>query len=426
MRLGAATTLRRRTTPPRHHPRALLVMQVRHDFHESRSCRHPFWIVATVRRMLQVLAPAGMVFFALSPAVAESPRVNHGTNATFSDPGRPSTPSTLGTVPPFPSNTASTSARRAVQQDPARNAQADPRSTYDFGSGEPCPFCAITPGFPEAPSGLHWHSHWRGVGTADYGLTAAFAAIAIGAELLVRPELHADWDTPILFDRAARNALRLGSGSARSTAKTVSDVLFWASIAQPLIDNIVVAWWLRESPRVAWQMFAINAQAYAMSLALNGVTKRLTSRARPWANTCDDNSTDPKCATGDAYRSFYSGHAAITATGAGLICAHHTQLSLYRNDYLDTGACVTAVLGTAITGALRVASDNHWASDVVIGHLTGYLAGYLYPTLMYYREFRVAPEGPEEHAPPPGEAPVITVIPLLTPTNVQLSFIGMF
>jgi membrane-associated phospholipid phosphatase len=316
--------------------------------------------------------------------------------------------------PPADSAAPANPEARAVQQ------------RYQFQPGVLCPFCAITPQYPHAESGLHWHHHWKTVGVPEYAITGVLGATALGVELLIKPEGAADWNTPILFDSAVRDALRIGSASGRETAKDLSDVLFFVSIAHPLVDDLVFAWWLRESPQVAWQMFVINAQAYAFTLAANVVTKRLTGRARPWAEDCDERPLDARCASGEGYRSFYSGHAAVTATGAGLICAHHTQLSLYRNDYLDTGACITAVLGTALTGALRIASDNHWASDVVIGHLMGYFAGYLYPTLMYYREFRLVPEGPGEHAPPRPAPPTFTFLPVLSPTAVQLSMLGMF
>jgi membrane-associated phospholipid phosphatase len=170
-------------------------------------------------------------------------------------------------------------------------------------------------------------------------------------------------------------------------------------------------------------MAVINAQAYALTFAVTGATKRWTSRARPWVEPCEQDPTGQSCGSGGAYSSFFSGHASTTATGAGLICAHHTQLSLYRNPYLDTGACAVAVLGTAVTGALRVASDNHWASDVIVGHLTGYVSGYLLPTLLYYKEFRITPH--DDH--PPGEPtpPSFAVLPLVGPNSAQLTLLGL-
>ena len=76
-----------------------------------------------------------------------------------------------------------------------------------------------------------------------------------------------------------------------------------------------------------------------------------------------------------------------------------------------------------MTGGLRVASDNHWASDVVIGHLTGYVSGYLLPTLLYYKEFRITPR--DDHPPSEPTAPSFAVLPLVGPDSVQLTLFGL-
>jgi membrane-associated phospholipid phosphatase len=110
----------------------------------------------------------------------------------------------------------------------------------------------------------------------------------------------------------------------------------------------------------------------------------------------------------------------VTATGAGLICAHHTQLTLYQSNVLDTGTCITAIAGTAVTGAMRIMADNHWASDVLVGHLMGYVSGYLLPTLLYYKEFRTAPH---DHAP---ERPGVLALPIVNDHSLQLSLFGQF
>jgi membrane-associated phospholipid phosphatase len=246
--------------------------------------------------------------------------------------------------------------------------------------------------------------------------------VALGTSTLVRPEQGPDWNRPILFDADARDALRIGSPGWRKAARSLSDVILVISYTQPyVVDTLLVSWWARRAPRVAWQMFVINSQAYAFTFAANVVTKRLTSRARPWVDNCDSDPTGESCGTGGRYSSFYSGHAATTATGAGLVCAHHTQLSLYGNPLLDTATCVTAVLGTAATGAMRVASDNHWASDVVVGHVMGYVSGYLLPTLLYYKEFRIAPEEEDTH-----EGPTFAVLPALTESSMGAMVLGTF
>ena len=294
---------------------------------------------------------------------------------------------------------------------------------YAFQSGLACPFCQITPQAPGGRSGLHWHEHWRAAGVREYitvaGLLGAVALTQFGLPTPTSPR----WDQPVLFDDPVRNALRIRSSSGRRVAATVSDTLFYWELAHPtLIDPLLVAWWQREAPYVAWQMVVIDAQAYALTMLVTEATKRLTARSRPWVDTgdCARNPDGADCGAGGRYMSFSSGHSAITATGAGLICAHHTQLSLYQNDVLDVGTCALAVAGTAVTGAMRIASDNHWASDVLVGHLIGYVSGYVLPTALYYKQFRLQPERPHE------PTPVFAALPLITPQGLGMTMLGQF
>jgi membrane-associated phospholipid phosphatase len=294
---------------------------------------------------------------------------------------------------------------------------------YRFEPGTVCPFCELTPQYPEGRSGLHWHQHWRSVGTREYVTISALAAGLVAYRLFAPASTGPGWSSPVLFDTPVRKALRIDNASGRHTAAMVSDVLFtWEVLHPTVIDPLLVAWWQRESPYVAWQMFVIDAQAYALTMVLSDVVKRATSRQRPWVQTadCERNPSGDECGSGGGYRSFYSGHAAVTATGAGLICAHHTQLNLYQNDILDVGTCALAVAGTAVTGAMRIASDNHWASDVIVGHLVGYASGYLLPTVIYYKDFSVTP-----HDHPPA-APVFAALPLITSESLGMSVLGMF
>jgi membrane-associated phospholipid phosphatase len=286
-----------------------------------------------------------------------------------------------------------------------------------------CPICEITPQYPSGRSGLHWHEHWASVGVREYVTVGALGAAALGLQFVGPSPTRARWDGPILFDNPVRDLLRIDSASGRDTAATVSDALFiWEVLHPTVIDPILVAWWARESPYVAWQMMVIDAQAYALTMVVTESVKRLTARARPWVGTddCATNPGGPTCGSGGSYLSFYSGHAATTATGAGLICAHHTQLKLYQNEWLDTGTCALAVLGTATTGAMRIASDNHWVSDVLIGHLVGYASGYLLPTLLYYKEFRLTPH---DH---PADKPVFAALPMVSSGSLGLTVFGLF
>jgi membrane-associated phospholipid phosphatase len=293
---------------------------------------------------------------------------------------------------------------------------------YHFQKGVTCPLCELTPQYPHGRSGLHWHSHWQPVGTRELVTIGALGAASLGLQLFWKPQTESHWNKAILFDNPVRDALRIDSADGRRRASTVSDVLFvWEIVHTSVVDPLLVAWYLRESPFVAWQMVVIDAQAYSMTILLNQLVKRLTARSRPWVgvDNCAQDSSGPECGQGGANVSFYSGHAAVTATSAGLMCAHHTQLSLYQSDVADTGMCAVAVLGTALTGALRIASDNHWATDVIVGHLTGYASGYLLPTLLYYKEFRATPHQHDNE-------PQFAAFPMVTGDSLGISVLGAF
>jgi membrane-associated phospholipid phosphatase len=296
-----------------------------------------------------------------------------------------------------------------------------PNGDYRFQSNVPCPYCVPKTDYPHGRTGLHWHDHWESVGPREYLTIPALVAARIALSFVPAAK-SPSWESPILFDSGVRDLLRLDSASARRTAQQVSDFLFYWEIAHPaIIDPVLIATW-RQAPGVAWQISVINAQAYALTLVLNQATKRLTSRERPYVDRCEQDPGGQSCSSGSRYSSFYSGHAAMTATGAGLLCAHHTQLKIYGNDTLDTGTCVAAVLGTAITGTMRVAADNHWASDVLVGHLMGYASGYLLPTLLYYKEFRIKPES----GPSPAPGPTIAALPMFDGSSFQLNLVGSF
>jgi membrane-associated phospholipid phosphatase len=172
-------------------------------------------------------------------------------------------------------------------------------------------------------------------------------------------------------------------------------------------------------------MFVINSQAFGLTYALYNVTKRLAGRERPFGSQCSRNPNLSGCDAPTRYQSFYSGHTAMTATGAALICAHHTQLRLYRDPVADTSTCIAAVGVTTATAVLRMTSDEHWATDVLMGHLMGYVSGYLLPTLLYYKEFHIKPPpGPEEHekvAPPR-----IAVVPSFSQDALGIAALGLF
>jgi membrane-associated phospholipid phosphatase len=239
---------------------------------------------------------------------------------------------------------------------------------------------------------LEWRPEWRRVGPPEYILTPLLGAGILALRWSGAAE-QPNWSGPILHDDWTRDRLRLSTRSGRATAGTVSDALDFVAAGHVfLVDNLAVTALGDSNPTVAWQMLVINVQAYATAVFANRLTKRLTARARPYVEPCRaDPDYDDNCGSESSFHSFYSGHATSSATSAGLICAHHTHLPLYGGGAADTAACLVAIGFTTATGALRISSDNHWATDVLVGHVSGYLAGYLLPTFLYYRKPQTSP-----------------------------------
>lgn len=216
------------------------------------------------------------------------------------------------------------------------------------------------------------------------GLFAAYGA----ALTLPEPEVEADWRGPILLDAQARSLIGAEGLPARNLASTTSDVAFWLSIGHVLADATLFAMVRHDAPDVGWELLVMDAEAYSATLLLNAAFKRLTSRARPYVDRCEeDPNYDPKCGDRERFSSFFSGHAAVTATSAGLLCSQHKHLPLYGAGW-DTAACVNGILMTSLTGALRIVSDRHWASDVVTGHLLGFTSGFFLPEILHFHPGR--------------------------------------
>ncbi len=245
---------------------------------------------------------------------------------------------------------------------------------------------------------LTWSGDWRRVGGTEYAVIGGLGVGIATVMLWIPPAQEPAWRSPRLMDWRAREWLRLGTRSARDAADTVSDVLVVASMAQPLfVDTLIVAGLADQSIDVMHQMEVINLQAFAMTQFVNVVAKRIFARERPYVSECvSDPTSSGNCDNLDRYRSYYSGHSAIAATGAGLVCAHHTHLELYGGSPYDGIACGAAAGLALATGALRIAADRHWATDVITGHLLGFAAGYVVPSLVYYKSFRREPEAPTD------------------------------
>ncbi len=257
-----------------------------------------------------------------------------------------------------------------------------------------CLMSLLTPARTRAEPRLRWDDSYRRVGTFEYVFGPSLLVGSLAVRLLVPPTREAYWARPVWFDASVQRSLRARTDAGRRRAAIASDALALVSILQPVvIDSVFVAGIEAKSPDVAEQMEVINIQSYGLTVFANTIAKRAFARERPYGAACARNPGHTEaCENLDRFRSFYSGHSAVTATGSGLVCAHHTHLELYGGGAPDVAACVVALTGTLATGTLRIVSDRHWATDVIAGHLIGFASGYLLPTLVYYGGVKAHPE----------------------------------
>ncbi|MFO0737534.1 MAG: phosphatase PAP2 family protein [Labilithrix sp.] len=231
---------------------------------------------------------------------------------------------------------------------------------------------------------LSWNEAWPKFRPAEIAFSAG-ETLQVAASVTIWNQPTRNFDGPVLFDKPARQLLRLHDRDARTAAATVSDMMYYSLLVLPAIEAPVVAG-IRGESTVAIQTLAINWESFAFTGA-TAIALEKVGRARPMARECDrDPGYDRRCdETARLNTSNVSGHTAIAFTGAALTCAHHVHLPLYGGGAPDTMTCVAAMSVAAAQGMLRIHSDNHYATDVVLGAALGIGSGYLLPRLLHYR-----------------------------------------
>ncbi len=254
-------------------------------------------------------------------------------------------------------------------------------------------------GWAESDSepGFYSLRDWAPVQTWDYVALPTGLAATLVANLSASPA--ARWQGGILFDDWARNGLRLSSDAARSHAANVSTVLLLANGITPLlVDGVLLTGLVHRRSDLAWQVAILDAEALTLTGLLTETTKRLAARARPSGPGEND--------------SFFSGHTSIASAGATLVCLQHLELELFGNKAADAAICGAAAVGAVSTGLLRVMSDRHYASDVIVGAAVGIGSAFL----VYKVKVR----------PAPAERRAWQIVPLVQPEFFGLSLAGAF
>lgn len=233
-----------------------------------------------------------------------------------------------------------------------------------------------------------WREEWPRFRPAEMAFTGGMA-LNVAMALFLYPAPKNNWDGPILFDKPIRDLITLKDRDARNAAASVSDGIYYALAGFPIIDTLVVASAVHGNSDLTLQMLAIDLESYALGGAVALSAEKL-GRRRPMARACEsDPGYDKKCGNdANLNSSFLSGHTTIGFVGAGLLCAHHLNVPLYGGGAADTATCIAGMSAAVVGGALRVPTDNHYATDVILGAGVGVAAGYLMPVLLHYGRSR--------------------------------------
>lgn len=148
------------------------------------------------------------------------------------------------------------------------------------------------------------------------------------------------------------------------------DIIVCATMAAPLV--------LLATPSDQWLTeFIMYGEACLFSYGLKVVGKAYVDRARPYMYF--DNYPLDQVADGDYMCSWPSAHSAMAFTSAAftsyVFCKYFPESS-WR--YAVVGGAYAAAVGVA---SLRIASGNHFLTDVLTGAAIGTLSGFLIPYL---------------------------------------------
>lgn len=192
--------------------------------------------------------------------------------------------------------------------------------------------------------------------------SAAFAGALAGSALLWLPQQRRDAWHPQLDASVSGSRRPAAELASHLTVATAGAFALWGSL-----HNAVRCGRRTGSALAALLPVARGAHALLWTAAAAEWTKRLSGRPRPYL------ALNGQTVGHRDYRSFFSGHAALAASGAAhgmLEWLRGTQLS--HTLQLTTGAATGAAWG-ALTGWLRVRDGVHYWSDVAVGLASGLL-----------------------------------------------------
>jgi len=206
-----------------------------------------------------------------------------------------------------------------------------------------------------------------------------WGASAGAVHLFADPPDDPRWSDTNGFDRDLRDAFRSGSANNREMAGDISDALLATTIIVPLLVDSIGNTWLRNGDcNQAFDMATDWLESFALTALITQATKVISGRERPYGRECGLYApSDANCGGDSRRESFFSGHASLAATGAGLICANSIKRRTWGDGLVGRSLpCALGVGAALATGMLRMVGDKHWSTDVLVGWAVGGLIGF--------------------------------------------------
>jgi membrane-associated phospholipid phosphatase len=256
-----------------------------------------------------------------------------------------------------------------------------------------------------------WPREFPKAGPWDVAAVSAFGVGTVVLQVTYTPATVPHWSGGILLDDWARRVLRLSSPTARAAAAQLSNGLLYVMAALPFVDAWLGAGFTYKRTDVALRLTLLDAEALLATTFITLGGQHLVLRARPFVSLCAHQPTASECTDGSAQdTSFPSGHTSIAFAVAMLECVNHAHLDTDRSGWNGI-VCPLTMSVAGFTGLLRIVSDRHFLSDVLVGGLLGAGIGYAVPTL----HFAVTSEESKT-----------AIIPVLAPGYAGLALSGAF
>jgi membrane-associated phospholipid phosphatase len=265
-------------------------------------------------------------------------------------------------------------------------------------SALPSPAAAL-PGAPNALR-LDW--------PRDVAITATGLAVWLSSETFLKAPLAPDtcrWcdrgpggeDTLNGLDRWALG-IGVEAEASRTRAARLSDVLAVGVMPASLFG----LQYLHARPVGGTHLFAEDAlimfQSVTLALVTTQVVKFTAGRQRPFAHALPPHERPPPPDPADFNLSFFSGHTSLAfslAVSAGVV----SHLRGYEHPWRAWAVGLPMATGVAL---LRMAAEQHYLTDVMVGALIGSTTGVAVPLLLHGRRSPAPSSTTLQLSPAPG------------------------